>query len=137
MAWNAYIDDKVTEIAAIPGINYCERAALIDPDRIMRINRWPMALVQSEGLNIDPFNGVICGGLLGVTLVTNKSRGLLGSAAIRELGTISEAVIAALTGTRDGAVMLWGVSEEAGESVDGNNEIYMVKLIFSYDLLRV
>lgn len=133
MGWNSAIDTVVTTVAAVSGINYCSRAALIDPDRLVKIPRWPKALVHDLGGQLDPFSGEIYDRMFGVTLVVMKPRGTDGSEASKLLATLSDLVVTALTHTRIGSsISIIMDSQEIAEAVN-SNELYMKTLIFTMD----
>lgn len=134
MSWTAVLDSVETILGSVTGINYASRAALIDPERLLRIPRWPKALVYDIGGSINGFNGETYERQFGVAIVVLAPRGTEGKKASQELGTLSEAVVTALTHTRGaGTIRIIADTFEAAGSV-GEQEIYMQNLIFSYEV---
>lgn len=135
MSWTSFLDSVVTTVGSVSGINKAYRGATVDPDRLMRIPRWPKAIIQDMGGQIDQYSGTIYDRQMAITLVSFRPRDATGTEAAKELGTLSEAVVDALTHTRTAnAITLVGDLEEIAESV-GQGEVYMKTLLFSYSIL--
>ena len=136
MGWNSYLDSIVTRVAAVTGINRCERAAHVDIDKMVAVPRWPQAIVSDFGGEIDPFSGDIYIKRFAVTLAVLVPRGTNGKEASKKLAEISEAVVAELTHTRDhGEITLFGEMGEVAES-SGTAEVYMQTFLFNYLVLE-
>lgn len=134
-SWNEFIDDCVTRVATVTGINSAIRSAAADPEKILKIpGRFPKALVHNLGGQMDVFNGTVNQRLLGITIALHYPRGVVGGEAEKALATISEAVIAEFTHTReDDSIRLLSDTMEVAESI-GDGEMYLSTLIFSYEI---
>lgn len=134
-SWNTFLDELAADLDAITGIDYVERAAVLDVDKILLIPRWPKAIVTNMGGTLD-FSGEIWERQVGITLAKSVPAGTLGSKASKELASLQELVVATLEHTRQtNAFSLVFESEEVSEAV-GVGEVYMVTMIFSYQLER-
>lgn len=132
MGWNSYLDSIVTRVAGVTGVNRCERAAVVDPEKLMKIPRWPTVIISDEGGAVDPFSGDIYNKQFSCTIAALVPRGTLGGKASEDVATVAEAIVAELTHTRDhGEITLYAEAGESFESVDGR-EIYLKTLIFNY-----
>lgn len=136
MGWNAFLDTVETRAASVTGISYASRAASLDPDKLLKIPRWPAALVISGGGGTDPYSGRIQEGTFSVVIALLKPRGTLGKEASRTLSGLAELMIEEFTHTsEDSSIDCIGISDEIGEAI-GQGEVYMIALNFSYDILR-
>jgi hypothetical protein len=134
MGWSSYLDSIVTRVAAVSGISTAYRSASVDPDKMVKIPRWPKAIISDLGGQLDPYSGTIYDRQFAVTIAILYPRGVEGGAASQQLGTLAEAVVTALTHTRDsGEISLIGDIGEQVESV-GGPEIYMQTQIYSYSV---
>ena len=133
--WNSYLDLLVTRLEAVTGVNLAERTAVIDPEKLIKIPRWPKVLVTDFGGNIDRFSGVIYDRQVAITICVLSARGVIGGKASKLIGTVAEAIVTALTHTRtDGTMRLIEDTEESAQSA-GGREIYFKTLIFTYSII--
>lgn len=136
MGWSAFLDTVVTRAASVSGISTAERAVGIDPDRAVRVPRFPKALVHDMGGAIDPYSGDIYERTFGISILVFVPRGANGSEAAKKLGTLAEAMTTEFTHTQeDSSIRVLGESEESAESA-GGGEIYSKTLVFSLDFLE-
>lgn len=132
MGWNSYLDSIVTRVAAISGVNRCERAANVDIERLSKIPRWPTVVITDMGGSLDPYSGSIYNKQFAVSIIAMVPRGPLGGEASKDIATVAEAIVTELTHTRDhGEITLYA---DIGETVEGSNsgEIYLQTFIFNY-----
>lgn len=136
MSWNSFLDTVVTRLATVTGINRAERSAVIDPDRMMAVPRFPTGIVTDMGGSVDPFSGEIYERQFAITIAVLVPRFMLGGEASKTLGTICEAVVEEFTHTReDSSIRLLADTDEVAEAA-GQSEIYLKTMLFSADLLR-
>lgn len=135
MSWNSFLESAVTRAASVTGISLAERSVGIDPERVIKVPRFPKALVHDLGGSIDPFSGHIYERTFGVSIVVFVPRGASGSEAARKLATLAELMTTEFTHTRDNSsIRCLGETEESAEAA-GQGEIYIKTLVFSYDIL--
>lgn len=135
MGWSTYLDNIVTRVATVSGLSDVHRAAVIDPDKIVKIPRWPKAIVTDLGGSLDPFSGTVYDRQFAVTIIGYYPRGVDGGFASKQIGALSEAVVTELTHTREhGEITLIGDIGEQAEAVGSGAELYMQTSIFSYSV---
>lgn len=136
MGWNSFLDSVETRLASVSGISYASRAASLDPEKLLKIPRWPAGLVVDMGGMVNPFSGEIAERLMSIVIAVFKPRGTLGKEAAKQLGTLSEAVVEEFTHTdENSSIRVLSESDEIAEQV-GSGEVYMRAITFSYDILR-
>ncbi len=133
--WNAYLDLLVTRIEGVTGVNKAERSAVVDPDKMMKIPRFPMAIITDLGGSVDVFSGEIDDRQVAITIAVLAPRGVQGGKANKLIATIAEAIVTELDHTRtDGTIRIIEDTEEATQSAAGR-EIYFKTLVYTYSTL--
>lgn len=136
MSWSAFLDTVVTRLATVTGVNRAERSAVVDPDRLMKIPRFPTGIVTDLGGSVDPFSGEIYERNFAITIAVLVPRFTLGGEASKALGTICEAVVEEFTHTReDSSIRLLADTDEVAEGTE-TAEIYLKTMAFTVDVLR-
>lgn len=134
---DAYLEAKVAQVAAITNgsdlaFNWVERRPDIDVDDLLKINRWPKAVITDFGGELNVFNASLWERLMAITIVVHRPRDP--SRAARDLSQLGELLVADLKHNRDdSAIKLVADSDEVAESV-GNTRLYMKTYLFAYEI---
>lgn len=86
----AYLENKRTQIAAITdggplAFNLVRILPTDDIDNVLRLPRWPQAVIVDKGGTIDPLNGKVWDRIMSVTIFVMMPRDPAGEKAVEEL----------------------------------------------------
>lgn len=132
---NDFLDSKVARLVNLGIFATVSRAAVIDPDAMMAVPRWPKALVIDMGGELAPSNGKLWTRAMAVVIAVHEPRDEIGARASVELLELASRVADEFEGDRrDSGIVLVNDSDAVLEPMPGGGMFFTKTLLFMYEI---
>lgn len=134
-----FLDQTKVDVAALGGGTAFNRVLivpLVDIDVLMQNPRWPAALINDGGGELDPHNHKIWRRVLEITVVDSHQRDPWGEVSTREMLDLGETLVAGLEYNNTDSLFLEADSDIAAEFTRLGVMIVHKTYTFAYKLRR-
>ena len=125
-----FLNDVKTRVDAIGSFNQIWVAPFVDIDRIVKIPRFPTAVIVDNGGTIDPYNGKIMTRQFSITILDTSLRDHIGEESSLDILDLGEGLVSALE--YDTTIEIFNASDEDLEAFGSDSQTLVLAKTYNF-----